>query len=161
MESGLNPMRKRLIEVCVENLLRETQIGQPPFPVGTALEKLVALHSYCGKEGSGFCYSTPTEFHVYLNAERTEDNETYNLACALGHYRLEHFDRGRQWSAEQVEKAKVEAEYFADCLLMPEKWLRHDCAGRVVTATMAEELARRYDVPLAKLYRRMSYLRIG
>ena len=160
MESVLTPMRKRLIETSAGNLLIEAQITQPSVPVGTLLEQFAAIHSYNCEGGTGFCCCAPEEYLVFINANRKVENETYFLACALAHYRLEHFEIPQPRSAEQEKKVTAEAEYFADCLLMPENWLRWACEDRTVTQPEARELARRFDVPLEALYRRLCYLGI-
>jgi len=161
MEAEINPLRKKLIEVSAENLLAEAHVAQPPSPVGKLLEQWADVHTYCSGKGAGFCCCAPTEFHVFINAERISENDTYHLACELGHYLLGHFNRREQRTDIWLNKIAVEAEYFADCLLMPEKWLQIACLGGVMAESRKNELADRFCVPLEKLNKRLADLGIG
>lgn len=99
-------------------------------------------------------------FHVFLHLNEGENlyvpRVRFSFAHELGHYIIDshrnairsgqlqvHGSQGVFWSDAQTER---EADYFAACLLLPERRLHNDIFRRKFNASLIDEIRRKYNV---------------
>jgi Zn-dependent peptidase ImmA (M78 family) len=103
-----------------------------------------------------------SEFYIHINTRRGNRIDTargrFTLAHELGHFFLENHRHGLQRgilephpsknNEAKHQKIEREADYFASCLLMPEKRFSKDCFKQKFQFSIIEELAKKYNVSL-------------
>lgn len=133
----------------------------------TPLEKIIKaenLSVYYDDYGSAFdgMIIFDTEFYIHVNTNRHNkpgsQRGRFTLAHELGHYFIDNHRYGLQNGYLQPHPSKTnkanhqkierEADYFASCLLMPEKRFAADCFKRKFNFSVIEELSRTYNVSL-------------
>lgn len=133
----------------------------------TPLEKIIisedvaVFHDDYGNAFDGIIVFD-SEFYIHINTKRGNRIDTprgrFTLAHELGHYFIDNHRNGLQNgllephpsknNAAKHQKIEREADYFASCLLMPEKRFSKDCLSRKFQFSIIEELAKRYNVSL-------------
>ena len=103
-----------------------------------------------------------SEFYIHINTKRGNRIDTargrFTLAHELGHYFIDNHRNGLQRgllephpsknNEAKNQKIEREADYFASCLLMPEKRFSKDCFNKKFQFSIIEELAKKYHVSL-------------
>lgn len=99
-------------------------------------------------------------FHVFLHLNEGDHlyspRVRFSFAHELGHYLIDTHRRalmepgigghGSQGVFASDIETEREADYFAACLLMPDKWFCMDVQGRRFNATLINEVSRKYNV---------------
>jgi Zn-dependent peptidase ImmA (M78 family) len=148
---------------------------RPPVPIhDILLDYGLQVHTQALEANvSGFLVRKDTGAFVGVNALHHRNRQRFTLAHELGHFVL-HKDEPTvfvddaliHFRGENVTQPsdifEMEANAFAGALLMPEKMLRQDLAGRYIDAldeSAVRTLARRYEVSPQALTLRL--MRIG
>ena len=158
-----------------DEVLSRVGYTRPPVPVhDILLEYGLQIHVQALEANvSGFLVRRETGAFVGVNALHHRNRQRFTLAHELGHFILHHDDptifvddalihfRGEDVT-ESSDICEMEANAFAGALLMPEKMLRQDLAGRFIDAldeSAVRTLARRYEVSPQALTIRL--MRVG
>lgn len=100
-----------------------------------------------------------SEFYIHINTKRGNGIDSprgrFTLAHELGHYFIDNHRNGLKSgllephpSLNFEEKHRLierEADYFASCLLMPEKRFTADCLRRKFKFSIIEEISKKYN----------------
>jgi Zn-dependent peptidase ImmA (M78 family) len=169
-------IRRRKIEVLVEELLATHSIKEAPVPVAKIAKTQGARIYYQSLEDdiSGFLYKQGTEIVIGVNTHHAPVRQNFTTAHELGHLLLHdqqqlHVDHKFRvvrlrdgLSSEAVDEAEREANFFAATLLMPRQFLDADLAGLdffdLLDDTVLFELARKYGVSTQALLNRLKNL---
>lgn len=103
-----------------------------------------------------------SEFYIHINTKRGNKIDSprgrFTLAHELGHYFIDNHRNGLKSgqlephpsrnNEDMQQKIEREADYFASCLLMPEKRFSKDCFKRKFNFSTIEELSKKYNVSL-------------
>lgn len=118
-------------------------------------------HSYGGYNDSfdGLIEHLSGDFHIFINVDRLKnpysERARFTFAHELGHYFIdEHRNSLKQGLSPHGSftgfvseiYTEREADYFAACLLLPEKRLKNDCFKRRFSFSIINELAKKYQV---------------
>ena len=153
--STIAPSRKLLIENSAGNLLTKAGITEPPTPIYRLLE-ISAKYLYNDDIERGFCFQNEWERHVHIKNKITSEQNLYPLARYIGHQMLNHeLMDPTELTEAVIRRKRDEADYYADCLLMPADWLRSAAPGGVVTPADVRRLALLYCVPQDIMDRRL------
>ena len=153
--STIAPSRKLLIEDSACNLLTKAGITEPPTPIYRLLE-ISAKYLYNDDIERGFCFENEWERHVQIKNKTTSEQNLYPLARYIGHQMLNHeLMDPTELTEAVIRRKRDEADYYADCLLMPADWLRSAAPGGVVTPADVRRLALLYCVPQDIMDRRL------
>ena len=153
--STIAPSRKLLIENSAGNLLTKAGITEPPTPIYRLLE-ISAKYLYNDDIERGFCFQNEWERHVHIKNKTTKEQNLYPLARYIGHQMLNHeLMDPTELTEAVIRRKRDEADYYADCLLMPADWLRSAAPGGVVTPADFRRLALLYCVPQDIMDRRL------
>ena len=149
------PSRKLLIENSACNLLTKAGITEPPTPIYRLLE-ISAKYLYNDDIERGFCFQNEWERHVHIKNKTTKEQNLYPLARYIGHQMLNHeLMDPTELTEAVIRRKRDEADYYADCLLMPADWLRSAAPGGVMTPADVRRLALLYCVPQDVMDRRL------
>ena len=151
------PVRKKFCEAEARNLLRGARISAPPVDVeGLAEALLLKVNRVAGWKHHARALLAYGEIRV--NADQSPAGQRFSIAHEIGHHLLhpdgfvfsDHEDpESDRYAADPDRALEREAEYFADMLLMPSRWLRKDIVqGRL----KAPDLALRYEVSADALF---------
>lgn len=158
--STITPSRKSVIEDSACNLLTSAGITGPPAPIYRLME-IVAKYLYDDDIERGFCFENEWERHVHIKNKITSEQNLYPLARYIGHQMLNHeLMDPTELTEAHIQKSRDEADYYADCLLMPADWLRRAAPGGVVTPADVRRLALLHCVPQDIMGRRLRDLGI-
>ena len=121
-------MTKETIEQQATQILREEKISRPPIKSEVLAEFHFGLDFDCCKlnetELAGLKIA---EKKIYINESRADELaanvglKNFTIAHELGHWVLH-----RNLTGERTTQMEREADWFATCLLMPEKWVREE-----------------------------------
>lgn len=114
-----------------------------------------------------------SEFHIHINLDRgnTYDSRRgrFTLAHELGHYLIDEHRIALKYGMITPHQSKIgllnkdlielEADYFAGCVLMPEKLFREVCAKKVFSFELIDELSEIFHVSLMAILLR--FIEIG
>lgn len=161
-DSFLSNFERAEIEDLTESVLYKKRKG------AINLEEIADAYniSYCyGNYKDSFdglleCYAG--DFHIYINNDRLGNPYTerarFTFAHELGHYFIdEHrvaLSRGLINSHPSFtgfvsdKKMERQADYFASCLLLPQKWIKQDCLKRKFNFALIQELSKKYQASL-------------
>lgn len=173
------PVRRKLIQETVEELLSDHGVKCGPIPVEKIAKSLgiVVKLDEVDDDLSGFLFRDKSGNAVIgANKSHHPNRLRFTIAHELGHYLLHkgelvHLDevsasftvdfRDHRSSRGEDDNEK-EANLFAAELLMPEKFLRQDLAGQRLDilgdSNVLERLAKKYKVSLQALTFRLTYL---
>ena len=133
MKKRLSNMEKKKIEEKVERNLEELGyvLGEDMYVDAV---KLLCKHGFIVGESDilssnddGFIYVSPEEDIkiIGVNDNRSKEEKRFILMHELGHYQLSHKKDGRIYMHREHERGRNQiendADYFAACILMPEK----------------------------------------
>ena len=117
--------RLALAEQFAEITLIDAEIISPPVPARDVLSRYATIIIFEKPTKKGFCIRTAEQYLVYFNKRYDSFNLEWTYAHELGHIMMGHTVYSQaHLSPEQVEVARIEAEHFAACLMMPQQWLR-------------------------------------
>ncbi len=168
-------MRKRKIQILVQQLLATQKVTEPPVPVeriARAQGARVFLQSLEGNI-SGFLYRDSQQRVIGVNTHHPSTRQRFTLAHELAHLLLHdqnqiHVDHGFELrlrndrSSQGVDRDEMEANLFAAELLMPRRLLKKDL-GDLQTVEISDDktigrLAKRYGVSVQALMIRLTAL---
>ena len=151
----------------IENLTEAIVIND--YKKGTVNVEAIAetqgiCYSYGNYEDSfdGLLEYDSGDFHIYINNDRLinpySERARFTFAHELGHYFIdEHrvaLSRGLINSHPSFTgfssdlKMERQADYFASCLLLPQKWIKEDCAKRRFNFALIQELSKKYQASI-------------
>lgn len=121
-------MTKEIIEQHATQILREEKISSLPISAERLAESYFDLDFDCDElDDNELAGLKVTEKKIYINESRADELaanvglKNFTIAHELGHWTLHKNLVGK--SSKQIER---EADWFAACLLMPEKWVREE-----------------------------------
>lgn len=174
------PLRRKLIRETVEELLSEHGIHQGPVPVERLAKSLgiIIKLDEVDDDLAGFLYRDKNSNAVIgANKSHHPNRLRFTIAHELGHFLLHqgefvHLDeeptsftvdfRDHKSSKGEDDNEK-ETNLFAAELLMPEKFLRQELAGKRLDilddSNVLQRLANKYRVSLQALTFRLTYLK--
>lgn len=158
-----------------DELISKLGIKQPPVPVEDILTACGISVEYHNLEPSvsGVLVRRGDTASVGVNALHHRNRQRFTLAHELGHFYL-HLDSPTVFVDDALvhfrgddvtvpdDPQEMEANAFAGALLMPERMLRADLAGRYIDAfddSAVRDLARKYAVSAQALTIRLT--RVG
>ena len=127
------------------------------------------------KEGfDGLTRYRNRRFHVFINTRQSDHlfipRVRFSFAHELGHFtmpwhRQALMQPGARPHGSKLEycfdcSAEREAEYYAACLLMPEKRMRRDIANRRFSFVLVDELSKKYQVSITSTLIRLIGLNV-
>jgi len=170
-------IRRRKIRELVKTLLKEMKVTNAPVPVWEIARMKGAKIVIEALDGdlSGFLYQDSSQKIIGVNTQQATVRQNFTVAHELAHLLLHdqegplHVDRAFQTirmrddvSSQGVDQDEIEANFFAAEILMPEKFLRHDLAGRdsldLYEEDFIPELTKKYGVSVQALTFRLQYL---
>ena len=158
------PDRPRLVlaEAYAQKLLLRERIIKPPVPVNELLEQFAIVCSFEHPHELSFCLERDSIWYVFINSKISEHSVSFIQAHEMGHLFLNHllFDQSRL-TGPQFHAMKLEADHFANSLLIPEVWLRESCVSNCVSESDVAELAKLFSVTQVTLVNRLLDLRIN
>jgi len=124
-------------------------------------ENLTVFHDDYGNAFDGMIVFD-SGFYIHINTKRGNRIDSsrgrFTLAHELGHFFLDNHRNGllkgllephpSKNNESKHQKIEREADYFASCLLMPEKRFSKDCLGQKFKFSIIEKLAIKYKVSL-------------
>lgn len=142
--------------------------------LGCSKKGVIDLQSIADKEGISYSFGNYADsydgllefdsgnFHIYINNDRLGNPYTerarFTFAHELGHYFIDDhrvsLSRGLINSHPSFTgflsdlKMERQADYFASCLLLPQKWIKEDCIKRKFNFALIQELSKKYQVSL-------------
>ena len=117
--------RLALAELTTRNILIAANITSPPVPVEYLLDQSAVVHWYEDLIEEGFCIMSGDTPYVFLNRSMISGRDTFTLAHELGHIKMGHTYIDQSKITPLLEQnIRLESDYFAACLLMPEQWIR-------------------------------------
>ena len=156
MESPPYHARLTLVETTAQNVLMGARIQEPPVPVKNLLEQYADVHLFDDAFERGFCFEKNSICHVYINRSIGMEYDSYIRAHELGHLLLNHLQIDQTHLTEtQLQQLKREADYFADCLLMPAEWVRSACRNHWIDFFLVHKLKRVFSVSYVTMNRRL------
>jgi Zn-dependent peptidase ImmA (M78 family) len=169
-------VRRRKIRELAQRLVTEAGINQAPVPVWEIARAKGARIVPDSLEGdlSGFLYRDAAQKVIGVNTQHATVRQNFTVAHELAHLLLHdheqlHVDRAfptvrlrNDVSSQGVDDAEKEANLFAAEILMPERFLQHDLAGRssldLYDEDFIPQLAEKYGVSVQALMYRLQYL---
>lgn len=165
------PIRKKLIQMKVEELLKKSEITTLPIPVEKIARTLGLEVKYEPLEGdlSGCIVRQGGKAIIGINSQQHENRQRFTLAHEIGHYLLHQeddmfvdhaFKMNRKGSSTNGACSFVESEAncFAAELLMPTHFLQKDLQqGEIDVAgdSLIYRLSTRYKVSTQALTLRL------
>ena len=128
-------------------LLLYEEILKPPVPVEELLEQFAKVHFFTERPEEVFCLEHDKIWQVYIDMNISKECANYTRAHELGHLRMGHLRIDlKKLTDWQVLQLKLEADYFAYNLLIPEDWTFSACQGNVVNEATVAYLAKLFSV---------------
>ncbi|MHA6279361.1 ImmA/IrrE family metallo-endopeptidase [Salinimicrobium sp. CAU 1759] len=149
-----------LAEVVVEPFLAQVQID----PEKIALSNKISFsYGHYRNSFDGLIQHRSGRFHIFINNNRVGTKENprsrFTFAHELGHYYIdEHrnaLKRGKVPSHPSFNRlvsenlAEREADFFASCLLMPERRFRSKCFRKPLSGRLIEDLSKSFGTSLS------------
>jgi Zn-dependent peptidase ImmA (M78 family) len=168
-------IRRRKIQLLVDELLSENGISDAPVPV-SAIARAKGARVYLNKlEGdmSGFLYRDAAQTVIGVNTIHSKTRQNFTIAHEIGHLLLHeqeqmHVDRKFQVrlrddvSSQGFDEAEREANLFAAALLMPREFLERDLRKEdyvdILDDAFLRDLGRKYGVSTQALVNRLKNL---
>ena len=157
------PLRARLAlaELTARNILIAAYITAPPVPVEHLLDQSAVVHWYEDLIEEGFCIMHGDTPYVFLNKTMIKGRDTFTLAHELGHIKMGHtYIEQATLTPSLVKNIKLEADYFASCLLMPEQWIRAAVGGGRRGCEHIRGLVHIFGVSYAAMNKRLAGLEL-
>lgn len=171
----LTKARKEYISAEAEAVLEHllvTEVPIDPFLIASKNGIAICANNY-NKDFLAAIGYQDEQFSIHIHVDREDyihvTRMRFSVAHELGHYfiynhRTELLKHGHMPSAEKglVESGRIsekEAEYFASCLLMPEKLIKTDFAEKLFLPALLHRTARKYRVSLTAVASR--YIQLG
>jgi Zn-dependent peptidase ImmA (M78 family) len=168
-------IRRKKIELLVEDLLTAYEINEAPVPVERIAVAKGARIFYQSLEDemSGFLFRDKAQVVIGINTHHAPVRQNFTTAHELGHLLLHdqeqfHIDRSFRFrlrdeaSSQGTDDAEREANLFAASLLMPKRFLETDLQNEefvnVLDGDSLSELARTYGVSTQALVIRLKNL---
>ncbi len=171
---NFSPARLREISELAESIADE--LCPAPHPVNPALiaEKTELSYKAANYGGyfEGYLEYFKGKFHISLHLSEGEHlyipRVRFSFAHELGHYFIDEHrmalmapgipPHGSKGIFSSDIRSEREADYFAACLLMPEKRLKQDVFRKKFTMTLMNELRSKYQVSMTALLLRFTGL---
>lgn len=120
-------MTRKIIEQKATQILLKEKISSPPISAERLAESYFKLNFDCYRlnDENILAALSIAERKIYINESRADElnanvgMKNFTIAHELGHWTLHKNLVGKR--SKQIER---EADWFATCLLMPEKWVR-------------------------------------
>lgn len=153
--------RLALVEATVQKILLREQIMKPPVPVKDLLEQFAIVCPFEHQSEPSFCLEQDSIWYVFINSKISAHSVGFIQASEMGHLFMNHltFDNGNL-TAPQFQLMKLEADHFANNLLMPEAWIRSACGNNCVDEPAAARLAKLFSVTQTTMNNRLRHLEI-
>lgn len=152
-----------LADVVTSTFFREGEIIQPEY----IAEQSDITYSYGNYADAfdGLLEHRSGSFHIYINLDRLKSKDEprtrFTFAHELGHYYIDehrnalrkgktpsHPSFNRLMTTNPVER---EADYFASCLLMPEKHMRNLCLRRPLSVQLLDNISVRFKTSISSV----------
>jgi Zn-dependent peptidase ImmA (M78 family) len=157
----INSTSKEFIKDLAEFIASEFAEKQTPLEKIIEAEDLSVFYDDYGSAFDGMIVFD-SKFYIHVNTYRLNKPGSprgrFTLAHELGHYFIDNHRYGLQNGYLEPHPSKNngtnhlrierEADYFASCLLMPEKRFSADCFKRKFNFSLIEELSIIYNVSL-------------
>jgi Zn-dependent peptidase ImmA (M78 family) len=168
-------MKNPDIAVVVQGILTKSKVTAPPVPV-LAIAKsfgIVVRFGPLPDDLSGFLVHEDEKTIIGVNSRQAKPRQTFTLAHELGHFFLHpsvnFVDRKfiyfrDQRSAAATDIREIQANEFAACLLMPERFVQAHLKDKTVDLEDEElltALAKRFGVSTQALTFRLINLNIA
>lgn len=171
-------IRRKIIRLFVEELLRENGVETPPVPVETIAESRglqVRKQEIKNSDISGFIFRGGKNAVIGVNSSNASVRQRFSIAHELGHYLIHtqgtnkvHVDRAFEvkfrddLSSQGIDTDEREANLFAAELLMPWHFMEADLADvshmDIVDDEFINDLAGRYNVSAQAMLFRLANL---
>jgi Zn-dependent peptidase ImmA (M78 family) len=169
---NFSPARLREISELAESIADE--ICPAPYSVLPAMiaEKIGITYHAANYGGyfEGYLEYFKGKFHIFLNLNEGEHlyipRVRFSFAHELGHYFIDEHRQalikpgvqphGSKGIFSSDIKTEREADFFAACLLMPEKRLQNDVLRKKFNMTLMNELRNKYQVSMTALLLRFA-----
>jgi Zn-dependent peptidase ImmA (M78 family) len=175
------PRNRRSIPAAEDEavaLREELSVRRAPVPVEAIAGRLGAAISYEPFDGnvSGMLYRNGGQVIIGVNARQAQTRQRFSIAHELGHLRMHPGDKvfidqtvcinvRDQVSSQVTDREEIEANAFADELLMPAGWVRRE-VDRLGGGpwpgedALIADLARRFGVSRQAMEHRLMHLGI-
>jgi Zn-dependent peptidase ImmA (M78 family) len=168
-------IRRRRIQLLVDELLSENAVDEAPVPV-SAIARTQGARIYFDKlEGdmSGFLFRDAQQTVIGVNTIHSKTRQNFTIAHEIGHLLLHdqeqmHIDREFRVrlrddvSSQGTDDAEREANLFAASLLMPKEFLKKDLSKEdyvdILDDAFLRGLGRKYGVSTQALVNRLKNL---
>lgn len=168
-------IRRRRIELLVEELLQKHRIVEPPIPIEVVAKRegldirLEPLETNL----SGFLYREGARAVIGANSLQARVRQRFTVAHELGHYFLHegerlHVDRAAHFrlrsalASQGIDTSEIEANRFAAELLMPRAMVDADMKAAHALDVLDDEfltkLSRKYGVSSQAMVLRLTNL---
>lgn len=168
-------MKNRDIATVTQGILTKARITVPPVPVLTITQSygIVVRFGPLPDDLSGFLVHEEGRTIIGVNSRQAKPRQTFTLAHELGHFVLHpsvnFVDRKIIYFRDQKSGAatdirEIQANDFAACLLMPERFIQEHLKGRTVDLEdedLLNALARRFGVSSQALTYRLLNLNVA
>jgi Zn-dependent peptidase ImmA (M78 family) len=168
-------MKSLDIAAIAQGILAKAKITAPPVPVQDIARSfgIVVRFGPLPDDLSGFLVHEDGKTIVGVNSRQAKPRQTFTLAHELGHFVLHpsmnFVDRKfmyfrDQKSAAATDVREIQANEFAACILMPERFIQGHLRGRTVDLEDEEfvaALARRFGVSSQALTYRLINLNVA
>ena len=155
----MRKVRRKKIESITYGLLKNYGFEKSGFDIEELVKQLGILYSekVLGKNVSGASAIHDDIKLIVVNSQHNPPRKRFSIAHELGHLFL-HPESLVNFSAQSVlyrdgvpsektDQLEIEANYFAACLLIPERLIIHEIGGRTEFDEEAIEiLARKFKV---------------
>lgn len=153
--------RLALAATLAKKLLAREQILEPPVPATELLEQFASIHPLFSQTEQCFFLEYDRIWQVYITPNFSTQKLNFTEAHILGHLFLNHLDFDpRALTREQYQVLDLEADHFANNLIMPESWLRAACANPNANDPHSAYLSSLFNVTAATMNNRMHQLGI-
>jgi Zn-dependent peptidase ImmA (M78 family) len=168
-------IRRRKIELLIDELLSENDVKEAPVPVSAIARAKGARIFFDRLEGdmSGFLYRDASQTVIGVNTIHSKTRQNFTIAHEIGHLLLHeqeqmHVDREFRVrlrddvSSQGSDEAEREANLFAASLLMPKEFLKKDLRKEdyvdLLDDAFLRGVGRKYGVSTQALVNRLKNL---
>ena len=153
--------RLALAEATAQMILLQERIMEPPVPVKELLEQYAVVSSFDHPTEMSFCLEQDSIWYVFINSKLSKRSLGFIQAHEMGHLFMKHllFDN-THLTTQQFQLLKLEADHFAENLLMPADWIRSACVDNSINEYSLDTLVERFSVNADTIKNRLQHMGI-
>ena len=161
MKTPPDQARLALAEATAQMILLHERIMEPPVPVKELLEQYAVVSSFDHPSEMSFCLEQDSIWYVFINSKLSKRSLSFIQAHEMGHLFMKHllFDN-THLTTQQFQLLKLEADHFAENLLMPADWIRSACVGNSVNEYSLATLVDKFSVNPDTMINRLQHMGI-